>query len=503
MATVEDLLAAIKHVNDCSSDPQAWRSGLTAQDVTDVATVYLASPQRLDALLAKIRAAHPQLFDPTNGAAVAPPVQQPGGAIQSGTPTDQRPTDHQEGVAADAIRSAESALAHQNTSAAQLDLQVISAILNAHLTAVDGKEALTQLQRDVESAVRTRTDLDTAAGARDFQRFLLEKLKDIRVVLAGASLDDTSKSALMAALTSLYNVAPDGQPEPTGRSAPPAAEAATPSGNDSTEPADTDIDPFFDSPLGDGDTDFAPTESSTPALPAAPSATVPNVPVTPSLPALGGAGLPGPAPGWGTAGDSLLPDLLQAIGRGSRKDGYLDDALSAEDPGADGGYAEDPGADGDYAEEDSSVEDSDGDGDEDGGCPDEPVGPTKVALPNGETITAANPKLAAAIESAVNGAPIADAFRQQGITIPPPGTPVIDRIDPPRLSPGDIGMFTDHHALALGPIEALVNGQIQHISTVQGPSFLGWEHPPGSGATAAPTKPEPPTPTRPAALVTT
>ena len=39
-------------------------------------------------------------------------------------------------------------------------------------------------------------------------------------------------------------------------------------------------------------------------------------------------------------------------------------------------------------------------------------------------------------------------------------------------------MFTDRHALALGASRALVNGQIQHISTVSGPSFLGWEHPP-------------------------
>jgi hypothetical protein len=61
-------------------------------------------------------------------------------------------------------------------------------------------------------------------------------------------------------------------------------------------------------------------------------------------------------------------------------------------------------------------------------------------------------------------------------------------------------MFTDRHALALGNSQTLLNGQIQHISTVQGPSFLGWEHPPAPVRTAAPNKPEPPTPTRPAAI---
>jgi hypothetical protein len=127
-----------------------------------------------------------------------------------------------------------------------------------------------------------------------------------------------------------------------------------------------------------------------------------------------------------------------------------------------------------------------------------PAGPTNVTLPTGETVTAANPQLAAAIKAAAGGVPIADAFRQEGITIPPPGTAVSDPVDPSRLAPGDIGMFTDRHALALGQSEALLNGQIQHISTVNGPSFLGWEHPPGPIATAAPDRTAPPAATRPA-----
>ena len=84
------------------------------------------------------------------------------------------------------------------------------------------------------------------------------------------------------------------------------------------------------------------------------------------------------------------------------------------------------------------------------------------------------------------------------MTIPPPGTAVTDPVDPSQLTPGDIGMFTDRHALALGESRALVNGQIQHISTVSGPSFLGWEHPPVPVSAPASDKPDPPAPTRPA-----
>src|ERR1700722_2092077 len=126
------------------------------------------------------------------------------------------------------------------------------------------------------------------------------------------------------------------------------------------------------------------------------------------------------------------------------------------------------------------------------------AGPTTATLPNGETLTAANPQLAAAIEAAASGTPIADAFRQEGMTIPPPGTAVSEPVDPSRLAPGDIGMFTDRHALALGESRALVNGQIQHISTVNGPGFLGWEHPPVPVSAPEPDRTEPPAPTRPA-----
>ena len=93
------------------------------------------------------------------------------------------PSDREEGDAAEAIAGAEAALAHQNSASSQLDLQVISAIMNAHLKAVEGAEALITLQRETEAAVHNRSDFDTPAGARDFQRFLIGKLRDIRAVV--------------------------------------------------------------------------------------------------------------------------------------------------------------------------------------------------------------------------------------------------------------------------------------------------------------------------------
>jgi hypothetical protein len=188
----------------------------------------------------------------------------------------------------------------------------------------------------------------------------------------------------------------------------------------------------------------------------------------PGLAVPGGFSLPGPLPGGDD--ERAAQDL---------------DALGSDDP----------------ADRPSSDEDDDEHArhhDTEPAVPPAASGPTVVTLPNGETVTAASPQLAAAIKAAADGMPIADAFRQQGITIPPPGTAVTDPVDPTLLAPGDIGMLTDRHALALGESRALLDGQIQHISTVNGPSFLGWEHPPVPVAPAVPDKTDPPAPTRPA-----
>ena len=95
-------------------------------------------------------------------------------------------------------RTPKLALAHQNSASSRLDLQVISAILNAHLKTVEGSEALSKLQQEPEGRFGPAQTWTPRAGARDFQRFLISKLRDIRAVVADASLDDTSKSTLMA-----------------------------------------------------------------------------------------------------------------------------------------------------------------------------------------------------------------------------------------------------------------------------------------------------------------
>ncbi|OBI19531.1 DUF4226 domain-containing protein [Mycobacterium sp. E2497] len=454
MSAYEELLAAVKYARDQTGDPNAWQAGLSPSELAAVITP-TARPERLQAIVDKIRQQH--------------------AAMPEG----------EKGEAAEAISRAEAALSHQNSASSQLDMQVITAILNAHLNTVEGGQALAKLQQDTEAAVRTRSDLDTPAGARDFQRFLIGKLRDIRAVVLDASLDDTSKSALMAAWTSLYDASKNqsntSEERPSARVSSDADAATAPATGDS------DWDPLLDSLLAD-DPGLPPDDSSGTVVPEGVTAPpAPLAPVPPTMPSLA-SGLPSlgaPPSGFplpGLQGDDGTDPALQGLDDEGVLDPTDDDAKT--DPSSD-----EPGdQDGDAVQDASAVGDAS-----------TPAGPTTVTLPDGETVTAASPQLAAAIRAAVGGVAIPDAFQQQGITIPPPGTAITEPVDVSHVAPADIGMFIDRHALALGPGKALLDGQIQDIATVSGPSFLGWEHPPAAAAVAtAPTKPDTPTPTRPA-----
>jgi Domain of unknown function (DUF4226) len=483
MSTYRDVLAVVKQIRDRTGDPNAWQAGLTPDELVAVVTP-TTRPEQLDAILSRIRQQHPDVFGVTANDPRVP-------SLPAGTPAASH--EPQQGAAAKAIADAEAALAHQNSASSQLDLQVISAILNAHLKTVEGGEALSKLQQETETAVRTRSDLDTPAGARDFQRFLISKLRDIRTVVANAGLDDTSKSTLMAAWTSLYDASKNEAIVPGQRGPVRAAPDNSPAVGSSQQAALPDAagDPYLDSLLDDPSLLAGGSPAQDPSAAAAPPA-MPMAPMIPSIPSLGAGSLPGDfsglsgpggVPNWNSEGGLPLSKLFDRAEPGPTDAEETGDHASADEP------------DKDAEANESSAEKPES----------PPTGPTAVTLPDGETVTAGSPQLAAAIKAAVGGTPIAQAFHQQGITIPPPGTAVPNPIDPLRVVPGDVGILSDRHALALGHGKALLDGQIQHIATVSGQSFLGWEHPPvtqGPASATAPARTDPPTPTRPAATST-
>ena len=186
----------------------------------------------------------------------------------------------------------------------------------------------------------------------------------------------------MAAWTSLYNSAQAGtddagdQRRSPGAPAASAAQHGVQSRSAATEP---DLDPYFGSLPDDGL--GLPPEDMPAQMTPAPSPTSADMP---GIPSFGGGGMPGGAtmPGWGMQGGSPLPGPLPGS----------DDQLSPRD--LDDGLPE------------SEDDRHDRAGHEDTESPAaQPAasGPTTVTLPDGETLTAANPQLAAAIEAAAGG----------------------------------------------------------------------------------------------------
>src|SRR6202011_4086034 len=89
-------------------------------------------------------------------------------------------------------------------------------------------------------------------------------------------------------------------------------------------------------------------------------------------------------------------------------------------------------------------------------------------------------------KSYLAGTPLDAAYRQAGIGLPPPGTPVTNPVDPAALTAGAIGMFKDHYVVALSAAKALQDGQVVALSSVaSGPDFLGWIDPSALGAAPA------------------
>ena len=96
-------------------------------------------------------------------------------------------------------------------------------------------------------------------------------------------------------------------------------------------------------------------------------------------------------------------------------------------------------------------------------------------------------ELAAAVMAHLEGKPLEEAYREQNIQLPPPGTPVTDPVDPSRLSAGMLGMFKDHFVVALSSVKALQDGEVVPLSSISSsPDFLAWLDPSATGG-AVPT----------------
>lgn len=112
----------------------------------------------------------------------------------------------QAGKSIDAIAEMQAALSRQHAAAAEADRALAEALASAHAATVEGVRRLDAIAAEIDRAVANQDaiGLDTSLGAREFQRFLIAKQREILAVVSDARELDVAKRAVLEKLTAHY-----------------------------------------------------------------------------------------------------------------------------------------------------------------------------------------------------------------------------------------------------------------------------------------------------------
>ena len=126
--------------------------------------------------------------------------------VERGTGAYRQAMAEQAGRSIGAIGEMQAALSAQHAAAADADRALAEALASAHAATVDGVSRLDAIAAEIDSAVTNQAalGLDTAVGAREFQKFLIAKEREISAVVAHAHELDSAKAALLDTLREHY-----------------------------------------------------------------------------------------------------------------------------------------------------------------------------------------------------------------------------------------------------------------------------------------------------------
>lgn len=112
----------------------------------------------------------------------------------------------QAGSSVAAIQARQAVLARQHGALAEADRVLSEALASAHAAMRESVRRLDAIAAEVERAAAGQADLavDTSLGAREFQRFLVAKQREIAAVITEARGLDRAKSAVLHSLCSQY-----------------------------------------------------------------------------------------------------------------------------------------------------------------------------------------------------------------------------------------------------------------------------------------------------------
>jgi hypothetical protein len=426
-------------------------------------------------------------------------------AVPGTTPDGGLATDEQEsGQAADAVKKLQGELKQRFTTISDAEEKLSEVLLNARATTAQGQTKLNDIQQKIVEAVNDPAmDTTTAVGEKAYLTFLRSQVSAIQELLSSSSLSAEDQSKATQALAALY-AADNGDstgvsPDQTADDAPPTAPAPAPAAPAVEDPglSDPNLGPapqmpdpalsdMMGAPLGSLGAD--PLSSLASMMPGA-------------LGGLGGLGGGSPLDGLGGLAGAASPLADLASGLGTQ--GSDQRSAPSSDDTEKAGDKTDPATDKDSPDKTEPATSTDttaapasqphpGEHPPDGqpGQPPAPVvtpagaSPT-VTLPDGSTAQARSPQAAQAVRDWLGGGTVDSSYRQNGITLPPVGTPVTHGVPPTQLQCGDVALFKDHYAPVLSSVKGYLNGAVVPLSQVtSSPDFLGFIDPTAAAAAA-------------------
>ncbi|MBW0017990.1 MAG: DUF4226 domain-containing protein [Mycobacterium sp.] len=116
----------------------------------------------------------------------------------------------QAGSSVSAIQERQAALAMRHSVVADADRVLADTLASAHAVLRDSLDRLAAVADEIERAVSGQADLavDTALGARELQKFLVAKQREISAVVAGAREQARAQEAVLQSLQAHYSGSP-------------------------------------------------------------------------------------------------------------------------------------------------------------------------------------------------------------------------------------------------------------------------------------------------------
>ncbi|OBF23198.1 hypothetical protein A5725_09530 [Mycobacterium kubicae] len=112
----------------------------------------------------------------------------------------------QAGSSIAAIQARQAALARQHSAVAEADRILAEAVESAHAAMRDSVRRLDAIAAEIDRAVPQQETfaVDTPVGAREFQRFLVAKQREIAAIVANARELDRAKAAVLHGIRDQY-----------------------------------------------------------------------------------------------------------------------------------------------------------------------------------------------------------------------------------------------------------------------------------------------------------